>query len=141
VSPVSRGLAPEVAQLGVTEMLRLPATVMAQLLEAMGSTPPGPSGQRRVAVMVCADDPLARPDALARTVAALGPEALITLPTGGHTPHMQLRDHPEHTAHNVAAIVRQIDSMMLTALESTHTTFSGSGPAGPTLAAGSTSLT
>ena len=107
----------------VAESLRMPGPVFARVLSAFSAAPPRFGRQRRLAVFTCLDDDWVDQDALDRAAADLGiePAQIHRAATGGHSPHVELAEHPEWTARNIDQIVRLIDAMLITAREITLT--------------------
>jgi len=114
-------LSEEMRELFRTESLRMPGPVYARLLSAFRKSPPKIGRQRRLAILACLDDSWIDEPDLDRVAAELGLGAaqIHRVASGGHSPHLELADHPEWTARNVDQIVRVIDSMLITAREVT----------------------
>jgi Protein kinase domain/Alpha/beta hydrolase family len=114
-------LTEEMKQNWMRESMRVPTDVLARILSAVRAPPPTIGRQRRLAVLVCLDDDWVDIDILDRAVVELGLEQaqVHRAASGGHNPHLEMAEHPEWTARNVDQIVRVIDSMLITARETT----------------------
>jgi hypothetical protein len=114
-------LAPELRTMFVEESLRMPGDVFARILSAFRDAPPKVGRQRRLAIIACLDDDWVDEACLDAAAADLGlePAQIHRVASGGHSPHLELEDHPEWTARNLDQIVRVIDSMLITAREHT----------------------
>jgi pimeloyl-ACP methyl ester carboxylesterase len=114
-------LTPEQRQIFAEETLRMPGSVYAKILSAFRQSPPKLGRQRRLAILACMDDSWVDQERLDDAAADLGLEAsqIHRVASGGHSPHLELADHPEWTARNLDQIVRVIDSMLITAREHT----------------------
>ncbi|MEP6653468.1 MAG: alpha/beta fold hydrolase [Myxococcales bacterium] len=110
-------LAPKTQVATLEQVLRLPARVSARLWTGMVAALLPVGRQRRLSVLSAFDDPVFSRASLMRTVAAIGlePAQIRSLATGGHHPHVESVDHPEWTARNLAEIVHEINTMLLTA--------------------------
>jgi serine/threonine-protein kinase len=142
-SPTERDLVPALRDGMTEEQLRLPTPVMLRLLDGFSRTPPSLARQQRLSLLVCVDDPIIDRRALDAAIAEIGLEAaqIRWLATGGHHPHLEVVEHPEWTARNVAEIVAEIDTMLLTAREPTIAAAAPSStPAEPTRTAGATTV-
>jgi pimeloyl-ACP methyl ester carboxylesterase len=97
--------------------LRVPAAVSACLWAGVARAVLPAERPRRLSVMATFDDHVFRRSALLRATASLGlAEAQIrSLANGGHHPHIESAEHPEWTARNLAEIVHEINTMLLTA--------------------------
>jgi pimeloyl-ACP methyl ester carboxylesterase len=114
-------LTDEMKALFIRESLRMPGGVYARLLSAFHDSPPKLGRQRRLAIIACLDDSWIDERRLDDVARDLGIEAsqIHRVASGGHSPHLELKDHPEWTARNIDQIVRVIDSMLITARERT----------------------
>jgi pimeloyl-ACP methyl ester carboxylesterase len=109
----------ESAAMVAEQCSRLGAGEIVVTLRALASTPAVRGAHQRLAVVACMDDPWMIRDAFERAVADLGlvAENVHRLPSGGHHPHLENSDRPEHSARNAHDIVRVIDAMLVTAAE------------------------
>jgi hypothetical protein len=97
--------------------LRVPAAVSARLWAGVARAVLPNERQSRLSIIATFDDHVFRRAALLRATASLGlTEAQIrSLANGGHHPHIESAEHPEWTARNLAEIVHEINTMLLTA--------------------------
>ena len=119
--PNLRVLTQEARDNFMRESLRMTGGVYARVLSAFTRSPPKVGRQRRLAILACLDDDWIDEkalDAAARDI-GLEPAQIHRAASGGHNPHAELADHPEWTARNIDQIVRVIDSMLITARETT----------------------
>jgi hypothetical protein len=130
----SRHLVPEAIQLLADETAAMPGGTSARIARNLCTEQPAAGGHRRLAVVIGVDDPLMAHDHLAAIVEDLGvePAHILRMPDGGHYPHIASAAHPEWTARNTLDLVRLIDTLLVTAGES-----SAAGSGSPT-ALGST---
>jgi hypothetical protein len=130
----SQHLVPEAIQLLSDETAAMPGGTSARIARTMCTDAPARGGHRRLAVVIGLDDPLTEHERLASIVENLGvePAHVLRMPDGGHYPHVASAAHPEWTARNAHDLVRLIDTLLVTAGES-----SASGSVSPT-ALGST---
>jgi pimeloyl-ACP methyl ester carboxylesterase len=114
-------LTDEMKALFIRESMRMPGGVYARLLSAFHDSPPKLGRQRRLAIIACLDDSWIDEARLDDVAADLGIESsqIHRVASGGHSPHLELKDHPEWTARNIDQIVRVIDTMLITARERT----------------------
>jgi pimeloyl-ACP methyl ester carboxylesterase len=122
VMPSFEHLPPEVVADSTEEFMRMPRWLIARLLEAHASAELVPAEElRRCAIMVGADDPIARADRTMDLLARHGmPRDLIQVVTGsGHYPHVENLSSPEARGRNVDDVTRCVDELLATSREGT----------------------
>ena len=133
----SKHLVPEAIQLLAHETAIMPGGTSARIAHALCEEAPARGGHRRLAVVIGLDDPLTEHEALATIVENLGvePAHVLRMPDGGHYPHVAAAAHPEWTARNTHDLVRLIDTLLVTAGESSASGSDSSTALGSTLPA------
>jgi hypothetical protein len=116
----SKHLVPEAIQLLADQTIAMPGGTSARIAKAVCIGEPARGGHRRLAVVIGIDDPLTEHEKLGRIVEDLGvePAHVLRMPDGGHYPHVAAAAHPEWTARNTTDLVRLIDTLLVTAGES-----------------------
>lgn len=106
-----------------SDHLSISPRIGARQLDAMSRMRLRVGRQRRVVLISGLDDPWVRDVEIVRRAAedlGLDRAHVHTLASGGHTPQLPLANHPEWTARNLDEIGRVIQSMIVTAHETTE---------------------
>ena len=98
-----------------------PRTIARVFETSLSAEPAHGDELRRCVLLVGALDPMVSPGVLERAQARFAiPEPNIHhLATGGHFPHLESADFPEHTARNIDHIVELIDAMLIATRQGT----------------------